>query len=136
MWAVMLSASIFADVYYNNKTFDVSETTEGKVYIGHANAADGGMASDALVTVKNGATWTAEDDIFLGNASGTSRLFVENAGMLYVNDSKYLYVGVVGDVNAVVTNKGEVNAANVYLGYQPSLCPLTGIYFHLLNRQQ
>lgn len=118
MWAVMLSASIFADVYYNNKTFDVSETTEGKAYIGHANAADGGMASDALVTVKNGATWTAEDDIFLGNASGASRLFVENAGMLYVNDSKYLYVGVVGDVNAVVTNKGEVNAANIYLGYK------------------
>ena len=27
MWAVMLSASIFADVYYNNKTFTESETT-------------------------------------------------------------------------------------------------------------
>ena len=34
-WAVMLSASVFADVYYNSKTFDSSATTSEKVYIGH-----------------------------------------------------------------------------------------------------
>lgn len=113
-WAVMLSASVFADVYYNNKTFTESESTEGNVYIGHTNAEDGGTASDALVTVKNGATWnidgTGECPIYIGNVSGVGRLVVEEGGQVKVvgDNKQYMIVGANNGADGVVTNKGNM----------------------------
>ena len=114
--AALAAAAASADVYYNAKTFSANETTGDKVYIGHTGASDGGSASDALVTVQNGATWTAGADVYLGNSSGTSRLVVDNGGTLYVNDSKYLRVGIAGDGYAVVTNNGTINTYFLYFG--------------------
>jgi hypothetical protein len=50
------------DVYYNNKTFSATESTDGNVYIGPSTASE-----EALVTVKNGATWNSAANIFLGS---------------------------------------------------------------------
>ena len=111
---LMASGFSFADVYYNSKTFTELETTEGKVYIGHANATDGGSASDALVTVKNGATWsiggTGEYPIYIGNVSGVGRLVVEEGGKLDVigDNKQYMIVGANNGADGVVTNKGSM----------------------------
>ena len=111
-WAVMLSASVFADVYYNNKTFTESESTEGNVYIGHASA-ESGSSNNALVTVDNG-TWTiGAFNLYLGNSPGISRLNIEEDGK--ISSTGYMYIGAANDVSGVVTNRGEVSANFVHL---------------------
>ena len=93
-WAVMLSASVFADVYYNNKTFTESESTEGNVYIGHASA-ESGSSNNALVTVDNG-TWTiGAFNLYLGNSPGISRLNIEEDGKLVQVDPDQVEIGTV-----------------------------------------
>ena len=114
----VVSCGLRADDYYNSKTFSASETTSAKVYIGHANATDGGSASDALVTVQNGATWTAEGNVYLGNSTGTSRLVIDEGGTLYGSDSTFLYVGETGGGLACVTNYGTLNVRYLYFGEQ------------------
>ncbi len=111
-WTVMLSASVFADVYYNNKTFTESESTEGNVYIGHASA-ESGSSNNALVTVDNG-TWTiGAFNLYLGNSPGISRLNIEEDGK--ISSTGYMYIGAANDVSGVVTNRGEVSANFVHL---------------------
>ena len=49
---------LYAYTYFNSKTFSQSEKIDDIVYIGHANATDGGDPANALVTVQSGAAWT------------------------------------------------------------------------------
>jgi T5SS/PEP-CTERM-associated repeat protein len=72
---------LYADVYFNSKTFSQSEKIDDIVYIGHADAKDGGDPANALVTVKSGAVWTNTQSVVLGaTANGKSRLTVESGG--------------------------------------------------------
>ena len=116
--AMFVVQSAHADQYWNSKTIPGTETTSEKVYIGHASATDGGSAADALVTVQNGATWNAEANVYVGNASGTSRLVIENGGTLYGGDNTTLYIGDTGGGFAYVTNLGTLNVKFLYFGEQ------------------
>ncbi len=115
--AVMLSASVFADVHYNNKTFTEFESTEGKVYIGHADAKDDGKASDALVTVKKGAIWESTGSVVMGNEAGLSRFVIEEGGVFSntVGDVSF-QLGVADGNNSIVTNRGLLEAYSLRLG--------------------
>ena len=115
---MLVACGLRADDYFNSKTFSASETTGGKVYIGHANATDDGSASDARVTVQNGAMWTAEGNVYLGNSAGTSRLLIDEGGTLYGNDSATLFVGETGGGFACVTNRGTLSVRYLHFGDQ------------------
>ena len=116
-WAVMLSASVFADVYYNSKTFDSSATTSEKVYIGHESATDGGSASDALVTVKNGAIWESMGNVVMGYAAGNSRFVVETGGVFSnMASSTTFQFGFENNACSIITNYGLFEALSLRFG--------------------
>ncbi|MBP3404521.1 MAG: hypothetical protein J6N18_00310, partial [Kiritimatiellae bacterium] len=111
-WAVMLSASVFADVYYNNKTFNSSETTSEKVYIGHADGE--GDSANALVTIKNGATWTAGNYVSVGCVDGESSFLKIEKGGTFTSTS-VLVIGGTSGATGIVTNEGTANVAQIYM---------------------
>ena len=69
---------LYADVYFNSKTFLQSEKIDDIVYIGHENATDGGDPANALVTVESGAAWTNTKTVILGKYAGTAQLTVKS----------------------------------------------------------
>ncbi|MBO5940039.1 MAG: hypothetical protein J6R18_02440 [Kiritimatiellae bacterium] len=116
-WAVMLSASVFADVHYNSKTFDSFEKTSESVYIGHERATDGGSASDALVIVKNGAIWESMGSVVMGNVAGNSRFVVENGGVFSnMASSASFQFGFENNAYSIITNYGLFEVLSLRLG--------------------
>ena len=100
------------DIYYNNKTFSTSESTDGNVYIGPSTAS-----GEALVTVRNGATWNSATNIYLGNAAGTSKLFIEEGGVLNAT-SKGVALSTISEIkaDADIENRGTVNLYSLHMG--------------------
>ena len=110
--------TLCADVYYNNRTFTASETTSEPVYIGHASSTDGGAADNALVTIKNGATWDIGDIVRMGNVEGLSRLVIEEgAELLNVPANKGSFqLGMVESNSSIITNRGLLKVYSLRLG--------------------
>ena len=102
---------LYADVYFNSKTFSQSEKIDDIVYIGHENATDGGDPANALVTVKSGAVWTNTLDVILGATAGTAKLTVESGAAVNFGTLKIAETaGVIGtfelqqNASASITN--------------------------------
>ena len=109
-WAVMLSASVFADVNYNGAvTLNTAIVTED-VYIGTST-------EEGSVTVQDDAVWTVKANIFLGFNSKTNSLVVEKGATLTMNDNntRYLFVGASNGAHGVVTNNGTMNLSHIQL---------------------
>ena len=109
----LLGASIFAeDVTWNGKTISSDTSTSANVYIGPGTDAD-----EAIVTVKSGAAWTSATNIFLGNAAGTSKLFIEEGGVLNAT-SKGVALSTISEIkaDAEIENRGTVNLYSLHMG--------------------
>ena len=109
----LLGASLFAgDVFWNGKTISSNTSTSDNVYIGPESGVD-----EAIVTVKSGAAWTAATNIFLGNAAGTSKLFIEEGGVLNAT-SKGVALSTISEIkaDAEIENRGTVNLYSLHMG--------------------
>ena len=102
---------LLAEIILNNETFTSSTNTGNEVvYIG--------SDADGIVKVGNGATWTAENNVFIGRTvNKTACLNVLGGGCLSMPDHALL-VGGTANTTGIVTNNGTIEVD--YLSVAPS----------------
>jgi len=132
-WAVMLSASVFADdVYTNQKTVSAAEEIDGNLYVGDNAAAE--AAEPASLTIENGGKLMVGSGVFLGNRPGNTLFTIKTGGEFVATNlnDQGIRVGTAADAHVSITNSGTMLVQTVEYGDENNSSAVKGgsVEFH------